>query len=233
MVVINKIFITITLLVLFPIYGIQTFAQQVNILHKGCRYTVNIPAGWDTIPNIILKEKFPQLNLDAGMYPMSQKDFFSEQYVLIGFSPTINTLNAFSFEQVADDIRKMSAQTTLNSDTLSVISDSIVPVNNHPEYWVNNYLTIRKDSSLLKSCQTLYLSKFGYITLMAYQKKEAPLPVSSITDIFTSTDILQVEGSYKYIPPQKKSFPVKYLFISLGIGVIVYIFIAFFSKKRT
>lgn len=232
MVIINKKNVALSLLMIFFICGMQIFAQQVNVLHKGCRYAVNIPTGWDTIPNAILKEQFPQLNFDLGMYPVAQEDYFSTQYVLIGFSPTFNALNSFSFSQISDDIQKMSTQSNIDSDTLSVISDSIVPVNNHPNYWVNNYLTIRKDTSMVKSCQTLYLSKFGYITLMAYQKEESSMPVSSIVNIFTSTDIIQVEDDYKYFPPQKKSFPVKYLLISLGIGIIVYVLIAFFSKKR-
>lgn len=233
MVVINKKSIGLMLWGVFLIYNTQTSAQQVRFLHQGCRYTVNIPAGWDTIPNGVLKGKFPQLNLDTGMYPASQKDYFSTQYVLIGFSPAMSTLNAFSFEQVADGIQKMGAQANLTGDTLSVTSDSVVPINNHPDYWVNNYLAIRKNSSLIKSCQTLYVSKFGYILLMAYQKEEVALPVSSITDIFTSAGNLQVEDNYKYIPPQKKSFPLKYLLLSLGIGGIVYVLIAFLTKKRT
>lgn len=226
----KKIFII--LMGLFLIYDIQISAQQIHISDKGCEYTVNILTGWDTIPHMTLTEKFPQLKLNIGMYPATQKEYFSDQYILIGFSPTIHTLNAFSFEQVVDDIQKTNEQTNFKSDTLSITLDSVVPVNKKPNYWINSYMTIQKDSSLLNACQTLYLSKFGYVTIMAYQKGGNALLISSIIDKFINDNNLQVDDNYKYSPMQKRSFSTKHLLFSLCIGFIVYILIAFFSKKK-
>lgn len=227
MVVVRKIFIVALALFL----TCQMYGQQVHIRHKGCEYTVNIPTGWDTIPEVILKDKFPQLNPDMGMYPTVQKEYFADKYVLIGFLPTINSLSSFTFEQVVTDIRKMNAQTNLNNDTLAIRLDSMVAVNKYPNYWVNNYMTIRKDSSQLRACQTLHLSKFGYISFMTYQKKEDTC-LSEIIDTIATIGCLRVKENYRYIHPQEKTISYKHLLYSLGIGILVYILIALLSKKR-
>ncbi|MFK2338778.1 hypothetical protein ACIXMT_09575 [Bacteroides fragilis] len=108
-----------------------------------------------------------------GLYPVSQKEYFTGNYALVGFMPVLQSLHSYSFDRIVSDMKEMNDRTknTWNNDSISTRLDSIVPVNSSPNYRINNYLTIRRDSILLKGCQSLYVSKFGYITLMLYQRE--------------------------------------------------------------
>ena len=56
--------------------ALNTCARSVDISHKGCKYSIDLPSGWDTIPHDTLKKIFPRLDLDMGLYPVSQKGIF-------------------------------------------------------------------------------------------------------------------------------------------------------------
>lgn len=195
---------TTALFLLCMLYNAMNIsAWSVDIFHKGCKYSIHIPFGWDTIPHDTLRSIFPHLELDMGLYPVSQKGYFTGNYVLIGFTPVLQSLNSYSFDRLVSDMEKMNSQTkeTRNNDSISTRLDSIVPVNSAPDYRINNYFTIRKDTVLLKGCQSLYLSKFGYVTLTLYQKGNNVLPIGSLLYDFNHSGRIKVDNEYRYIPP--------------------------------
>lgn len=84
----------------FPTFS-ELDQLHVDISHKGCKYSIDLPSGWDTIPHDTLKKIFPRLDLDMGLYPVSQKEYFTGNYawlVLCLFcSPSILILSTESF----------------------------------------------------------------------------------------------------------------------------------------
>lgn len=38
--------------------ALNTCARSVDISHKGCKYSIDLPSGWDTIPHDTLKRYF-------------------------------------------------------------------------------------------------------------------------------------------------------------------------------
>lgn len=149
--------------------------------------------------------------------------------------PVLQSLHSYSFDRIVSDMKEMNDRTknTWNNDSISTRLDSIVPVNSSPNYRINNYLTIRRDSILLKGCQSLYVSKFGYITLMLYQKGNDALPIDSLLGKFNDSGCLKVDQEYRYTPPQKEGLSFTHFLYALGIGGIVYLLIAFFPKRKT
>ena len=215
--------------------ALNTCARSVDISHKGCKYSIDLPSGWDTIPHDTLKKIFQRLDLDMRLYPVSQKEYFTGNYALVGFMPVLQSLHSYSFDRIVSDMKEMNDRTknTWNNDSISTRLDSIVPVNSSPNYRINNYLTIRRDSILLKGCQSLYVSKFGYIALMLYQKGNDALPIDSLLGKFNDSGCLKVDQEYRYTPPQKEGLSFTHFLYALGIGGIVYLLIAFFPKRKT
>lgn len=213
---------------------ISLSARQVEVSRPGCRYTVTVPAGWDTIPGDTLKKTFPGLNPDLGMYPASQAEYFAGSYALTGFTPTVHPLVSYTFGRIVSDMEMRNEQTekAWSNDTIAARLDSIVPVGHDGTYRINQFFTLRKDSVCLKGCQSLYLSKFGYVTCLFYQKGSDALPVGSSPGGFFEPGIIRVSDEYAYIPPQKKGFAWLNLLYSLGIGAIVYGLIVLFSKRK-
>lgn len=232
--VVNTKKITVTLWLLLICSSVSLYARQVEVSLPGCRFTVVIPAGWDTIPGDTLKKIVPQLNPALAMYPANQKGYFAGNYVLTGFTPVLQPLNAYPFNRIVSDIKKKNKQTesVWSNDTIATRLDSIVPVQQNGSYRINHFFTLRKDSVCLKGCQSLYLSKFGYVTCLFYQKGNDAFPVTSLLSDFSASGVIRISGEYAYIPPQKKGISLLNILYSLGIGVIVYGLIVFFSKRK-
>jgi hypothetical protein len=224
----------VMMLIIFFLCAINILeaGKIIPVNHTSCNYTVNIPDGWDTIPNSILKEKLGSspFNIDIGIYPVTQTDYFSGNYSLISFFPTVNMLNRFEFNQIVEDIAKMNNSSTIHNDTLHVDFENIEPVIHNNNYYVNSYFLIVNNDKSLKNCQTLYLAKFGYVSVISYEK-EGAIPIKEILEQLS--DMIQINPEYKYsFIEEKKGLTFKHVLISLGIGLIVYISIMFFQKLK-
>ena len=103
--------------------ALNTCARSVDISHKGCKYSIDLPSGWDTIPHDTLKKIFPRLDLDMGLYPVSQKEYFTGNYALVGFMPVLQSLHSYSFDRIVSDMKEMNDQTknTWNNDSISTL----------------------------------------------------------------------------------------------------------------
>jgi hypothetical protein len=224
--------IIIMIITLLCVTNILSAAKIIPVNHTSCNYTVIIPDGWDTIPSNILKEKLKSssFSIDIGIYPVAQEDYFSGNYSLISFLPAVNMLNQFKFDQIVEDITKMNKSAKIHNDTLQVHFEKIEPVVRNNNYLTNSYFLIVNNDKPLKNCQTLYLAKFGYVSVVSYEK-EGAMPIAKILEQLS--EIIQIHPEHKYsLIETKKGLTFKHVFISFGIGLIVYMSITFFQKLK-
>jgi len=200
----------------------------VPIFHSSCKYAVLIPEGWDKIPVDTIKNKLNGVIFDLGIYPSSQDGFFNGNYVLINFMPSQNTLTGFTFEQIEKDILNLNKQGEIKNDSLQVHFEKISP--DIQNTCIHSYFSLVKNAVSVENCQTLYLSKFGYISVMSYKKAAEGMSMNEIQKQLTN--LIRIEPDYQYHEPKKSGISMKHIAISIITGVFVYGFIIFFSKKR-
>ncbi|GHT21772.1 hypothetical protein FACS189430_02410 [Bacteroidia bacterium] len=199
-------------------------SQTISVSHQACRYELQIPDGWDTIPQKALKEKMKQYSVDWGIYPVSQEGFFSGRYALIGFIPTAGTLNQFTPEQIAGNISKFNQQSEITNDSLQLKYENMTVAN----YRVLSYFAIRKNADTLRNCQLMYFSKFGYVSVLYYDKNKPP--IKELPDDLSN--IIEIQQDYRYAEPAKSGISFKNILISLLLGVLVYAVIMLFQKRK-
>jgi hypothetical protein len=213
------------------LYGVIAFAAvTIPVSHSNsCDYTVSLPEGWDMIPMDTIKSKLQQqLNFDLGIYPVSQGAYFSGNYALIGFMPSNRTLTGFTFNQIVKEIVNLNEQSGIKSDTLQVHYKKIVP--DMQNRCIRNYFSIVKDSVTMEHCQFLYLSKFGYVTVLLYQKT-AGLSLDEVEKQLA--DMIRIQPDYRYREPEKGGISIRHIAISIAIGLFVYGLITVLTKRRT
>jgi len=185
----NAILRIYVLLILFLIFGKAevTASNVINISNSGCKYSVEIPEGWDTIPKIALQEKSNQYNIDLGIYPISQKDYFNGNYAFFVFTPTIRSLNLLTFEQIVSGIKNQIKQKEINNDTLQVRFIQTDTEDKDGIYTVYSYYKIQHRSDSLNNCQLFRLTKFGYIMVLAYQKDiNETIPIEKVSALLSN-----------------------------------------------
>jgi hypothetical protein len=205
-------------------------SREIPVIHPACKYTVLIPAGWDSIPvdTIQAKLKQYQIKFDIGLYPADQEHYFNGNYVLIGFMPAIRMLSSFTFDRIVADVTVLNRQSEIIDDTMTVRFDKIIPDAQHD--CLHSYFSIRKDTVTLENCQSLYLTKFGYVTVLSYRKADAT-PLNKILEQITG--LIRVHPDYRYAEPKKGGITFWHLLVSLAIGLLVYALISVFTKKRS
>ena len=92
-------------------------------------------------------------------------------YALIGFIPTLQSLNAFTFKQIVADIAKSNRKSEVKNDTLQIHFNQMDTKIQDGKYYIYSSYSIVKDTLSIKGWQMLYLTKFGYISVMFYQKE--------------------------------------------------------------
>jgi hypothetical protein len=216
---------------LMNLYGITVFASvTIPVSHgNSCDYTVLLPDEWEVIPMDTIKSKLQQqIPLDLGIYPVSQESWFSGNYALIGFMPSNRTLTEFTFNQIVKAVANLNEQSEMKNDTLQVHYEKIVP--DMQNGCIRNYFSIIKDFVTIEHCQLLYLSKFGYVTVLLYQKT-AGISLDEVQRQLTG--IIQIQPDYRYREPEKGGISIKHMALSLVIGLFVYGIITLLTKKRT
>ena len=214
--------------ILFGFMGDNLYASiEVPVMHPSCKYTVQYPEGWDTIPSDTIKNKLNNIEFDLGLYPVSQEYYFKGNYVLIGFMPVIKTLSSFTFNKIVEDVTALNKQSEFASDTMAIRFNKIIP--DARNYCIHSYFSIRKDSVVLENCQSLYLAKFGYITILSYRKTGA-IPLDEMLEQLN--DLIRIHPDYQYVEPPKEGITFRHLLVSLVIGLLVYVLISKFTQKR-
>ena len=70
---INRLLLlTIGALCMYQLYG----KISIPIARQSCKYSIDIPDGWDTIPQNVFLQKLGKFPLDIGLYSVCQKDYF-------------------------------------------------------------------------------------------------------------------------------------------------------------
>ena len=225
----NIIFVLyVTSMVLYTQHAYSSITIPIH--NRSYKYSITIPDGWDTIPKEMLAQRLGQYPVDIAIYPAQQEGYFEGNYVLINFLPTAKTLNEFQFKKIVEDVTNTSKQSTIQTDTLQITYKSTESKSENENYHIYTYSVITKDSITLDCAQDLYLTKFGYISIMSYKKASGIYSLSEVLD--SLFDKIQVQQEYKYTEPiPKQRFTVKQIAISACIGLLVYVVMMFFSKK--
>lgn len=220
------------IIIMLSFVAIYTYGQDtIQVLQKSCKYTFVIPEGWDTIPKSVLVQKLPGYSIDAGLYPLQQQEYFKGNYILINFLPTIKTLNGFPFKQIKEDLVKMNNNLLPDTDTLRVIYKGTESKKLDGYCHVYTLSSIVKDSVALECVQDLLLTKFGYVSLSGYQKEDGKYALSELLDIMTQS--VQIQQAYKYVEPTpKQHFTLLQVIVSVCIGLLTYVVITLFSKRK-
>jgi hypothetical protein len=212
------------------LYVVTAFAVvTIPVSHgNSCDYIISLPEGWDMIPMDTIKSKLQQqFNFDLGIYPVSQGTCFNGNYALIGFMPSNKMLTGFTFNQIVKMIANLNEQSIIKSDTLQVHYKKIVP--DMQNICIRNYFSIVKDSVTMEHCQLLYLSKFGYVTVLLYQKA-AGLPLDEIQTQLAG--MICIQPDYRYCEPEKGGISIRHIAISIAIGLLVYGLIILVTKRH-
>jgi hypothetical protein len=229
----RKFLLQIVILLFFLVKTNIAASNVITILNEGCNYSMDVPEGWDTIPQAVIKEKLQQYtyNIDLGIFPLSQKDYFNGNYALIAFAPSIKSLNLSTFDQIVSETKKQMNQGEINNDTLRVQFIQTHTEVKEGAYSIYNYYKVWYHSDSLDNCELLRLTKFGYILVLAYKNGIAEtMPIEKVSALLSKS--ISVQPDYIYSEPQKKGLSLKNIFISLAIGIFVYVLITGFSKLK-
>ena len=195
----------IFLLILLFLYGTieLTASNVVTVTNQGCNYSVAIPAGWDTIPQTIIKERLQQYNVDLGIYPITQEDYFAGNYALFTFIPTLKSLNQLTFNQIVSDQKNLIHQGEVGNDTLRVRFIQTHSEVKDSTYSIYNRYEIRHNANSFNNCQLLRLTKFGYIMVLAYEKDtEGTIAIEEVSALLSES--ISIHPDYIYVEPRKK-----------------------------
>ena len=207
--------------------SISLFAVDAKICNYSdfyCKYNLTIPSGWDTIPRHVLVEKNEMYkNIHFALYPMSQSDYFTPKSMLITFVPTAKSLNLFTFREI---------EQTLNKQTES---DSVYLDGRESDVENGRYIfiissSLDNDTISLRCKQYMLLTRFGYLTVFDYLKGEEDTLFMSGRSLISN---VVVDNDYIYSEPKRKGgLDLKSVIYALAIGVIVYIVMTLFQKRR-
>ena len=218
---INRLLLlTIGALCMHQLYG----KISIPIARQSCKYSIDISDGWDTIPQNVFLQKLGKFPLDIGLYPVCQKDYFDGNYIFISFLPTMKTLNGFKFDAIVEEVLAMNRKNMPANDSLKILNSKSEIVNG--KYCIQTEFSALKDSISIACFQSLYLTKFGYISVTGYKK---PNGTYQIKDVSTSVlNGINVESDYQYQEPQGGArFSVKQILMAIGIGFVVYLMLAY------
>ena len=143
-----------------------------------------------------------------------------------------SVLNGFPFKQIEEDLVKMNEKSLLpNTDTLRVTYKGTESKKLDGYYHVYTLSSIVKDSVALECVQDLLLTKFGYVSLSGYQKEGGKYALSELLDLMTRN--IQIQQPYKYVESaSKQHITCVQMIVSVCIGLLAYIIIILFSKRK-
>lgn len=204
----------------------------VNINQKSCKYSVIIPEGWDSIPHDTMLSRFKGISVDIALYRKGSKGYYDDCYVLIDFLPTAKTLSQYPFKDIFTEVKNMNAQATLpHNDSLKVKYKGTEAKVVNDTYRIVTSSSVIKNKREAECMQTLLLAKFGYVSIAVYGKEKKISDMQALSDKIIAG--IKLENKYEYREPESRNvFTLTNIVITFGIGLIVYIIIAFIDKKR-
>lgn len=215
-----------TLLVLFVLqisfglYSFESKAISIKINGKSCNYSIEVPAGLDTIPSDTLINRFGKGFFDVGLYDSKSKGYFDGKYIQYVFMPSRNSLNQFSFAQISKEIQKSIdvAKKQPQTGKFRLITDNFkADQANHLLFITGSIVSGLKAR---KYVQIMLLTKFGFLKIMQYEALGVQTTNTSYNDLLASVNILD---NFKYTePPSRFNLNIWHLIIAFGLGLLVY-----------
>lgn len=200
------------------------WGKSIEVKRQLCHYRIDIPSSWDTIPQILLEEKIKAHPIDIALYPKNQYGYFSGNYVLINFFSTDKPLINYRLDQIQKEIKSMDSKLNKENHMEPIFLGKLqIDTTGLPQ--ILNAFKIHDNSMLLQSLQILNISKYGYVSIVAYQKEESLLSIYNLEKLFNHS--VSIESEYQYNEPAKSTLAYWHLILSLGIGIIVYLFIKY------
>ena len=226
----RKIALLLLMLAVSSVCIVASPPKTISVSHPTCQYDIHIPTGWDTIPQAVLRERIEVFDVDLGIYPIAQDDYFSGNYALYVFMPTLVSLNTLRFDQIVTEITAQNKQGEILHDTLQVSFLKTYPIKNENTYSIYSYFNVQTQSNSFDNCQMLRLTNFGYIMVLLYAKGKEALPIEEVATLLSNS--VSVNPFFAYTEPEKKGLHWKHILISLAIGALVYILIAGIPKLK-
>lgn len=224
----------LTVFLSLPLFANANNMQNVIYVQvQSCKFSFTVPEGWDTIPHSEIAKKLGKDIAVLGLYPNGQEEYFRNEYVIMSFLPTVECLNNMPFEKIVENLEKMNGQKSnmSQSDTIRIAYHGMSSSTNDNRFQIHTSMTIYKDSVKMNCLQNLLLTKFGYVSVAYYEKKQTCRKYSDVMQKIILG--VKIHDDYIYIEPQKESVftPVK-IAMSIGIGVLVYLIMVLFDKKK-
>lgn len=209
---------------LFWIISFPGNAAMIKIDNKSCEYSIQVPNGWETIPEDTLKARFGKNVIDAGLYKKGSNTYFEGEYIQYVFLPTAKSLNQFSFKKLTKNFKRgISQSVPQDKDSIRLITENTSVSEEQKCFYIKG--TIKSNSIKRSFTQCILPTKFGFLKIIHYRainKEESEL---TIEDIYSNTEI---SDSYFYNgPPSKSSLSVWHIVLAFGIGLVVYIIIQY------
>ncbi len=212
---------------------VLSFAEDsgtIKINRIYCKYSIEIPVGWDTIRTDTLINRFGKGIFDAGLYNSETKAYFNNSYIQYLFIPTIKPLNQLTFNQITKEVRN-----SINlSNRYSQDPKISLTVNNFKADPENHLFIISgKVASGIKErryAQIILVTKFGYLEIMSYEALFGESKSLANKELFAT---VKVENGFQYI---EKPYGFKlnkwHFLLSVFLGFIVFIIIQFYPKIK-
>lgn len=76
----------------------------------------------------------------------------------------------------------------------------------------------------------LSISKFGYVSVVAYQKEDAEYSISQLKELFIKS--IHIDSDYQYVFLSKNYISFWQMILSIAIGGVVYYLIMLICKYK-
>jgi hypothetical protein len=222
----------LTLIHLFSIsYGLPDKGTIIEIKGKSYKYSILIPANWDTIPLDTLAKRFGKGLYDAGLYSTTNKNYFDGEYIQYSFLPTNISLSQLTFAQIVKEFRSGINSTNKlpgNDKIVELSVDSFIEDNENKVFYMAG--KISSGIKERKYTQMIVPTKFGILKIIYYEAKDATPKSMTNNSLFAAVSIAP---DFKYVEPSSKSnLNIWHIIIAFSIGLAVYFIIQYSPKIR-
>ena len=204
-------------------------ANEIGVNTNDCIYSVICPQGWTEIPTDSITEHFKGVPFDVGLHNSTDTKYFAKSYLQYVFLKSQESLNQFSFIEIAKEAQKSIDYTIENPK----IGDNIFKVT---KYKIDKeqqlfFLqgTISNKDKTKHFLQVMKPTKHGYIKAMLYSPFENEIPLSYVEVAGT----VKVYDEYKYVEPkQGEVLNVKNGVFAVLLSLLVFAIIQFTPKIK-
>ncbi len=215
----------------FIIISPLCFANTIKIEKPSCAYITHIPAGWDTIPEVILHDRFGKDIIDIGIFNKNNETYFEGEHIEYIFIPTAKSLNNFSFKQIAKDLKGNISHTDnqLSVDSIQLFTNNITVLEEQNCFYISG--TIKSNVNEVNFSQGIILTKFGFLKIIYYsslQKKKDD------NDVFIQNIVANtlIDEDFIYTEPLASKLTILHFILAFSIGLVVYVIIQYAPKLK-